>query len=259
MTTKIEWIFLVVVLLISPWGSVQTVGAYEYEETPHRYWDWDPPINNESATAEEDAEATASATVGGTVSCYATAYTWAKDGDGATADISSYASWGLSWEWNGPPATAPGGTLSWEHDADGSATANGENTVGSGEALSAAGASSETSSSSPGSSSWATGNAEASVYDNATATGEASADGSPTPDVYPTENPGTGRYYYSVTWDSFADGTEAILDGTSYVSFSGGVSCYCWSGAGAGPHAIGAEAWADATSHGGGGLEASFP
>ena len=233
MTRRIDWMFLcVVVLLITPWASLQTVAHYEYEETPQRYSDWDPPINNESSTAEEDAEATASATEDGTVGCYATAYTWAKDGDGATAGISSEASWGLFWEWNGPPATAPGGTLSWEHDADGSAIVDGNNIVANGSAFNVADASSGTSSGSPGSSSWATGNAQASVYDSDTATGEASATGSPDPDVFPSEYPDLGEYYYSVIWDSFADGMESIPVGTSYVSFSGGVSCSCWAGAG---------------------------
>jgi hypothetical protein len=240
----------------------QKAHGYEYEPTVDPYYVWDDPINNETSTMEEDAEAVAAATSGGTLTCYATVYTWATADDSARVDyMSSHAVWTKSWQWNGAPGTAPGGTLTWEHDGDGVVTTNAHNTLGGGGyAWSLSNADSETGSVNPNFGVYASGNANGYVTNDNYPTGGSSVSGVPDdPDAYPdNDTDDRGKYYYSMVWDSYEDGQETIPSGTGYVEFWASVWCDVYGAAGAGPTAS-SEAWADGAAHAGAGVEATFP
>lgn len=105
------------VLLVT---QVQRAAAYEYVGTLYEdeYDDASPEVH--TSTKWEDATASATPDKNdSTCSCGVHTYAWAKVEDSAIAFAMAWAMVSEEWVWNGPPGTAPGGTLDWNHDGQG--------------------------------------------------------------------------------------------------------------------------------------------
>jgi hypothetical protein len=228
------------------YGSVGTTGGasdYHYVNTGTK---------TELATADADAQ------TNGYAICSADAYTDANEGESAYALAWSYSYVIYTWTYPGPPGTtAPGGTLEWEHDGDGSVTVDGYNTMTQGgTASSSSSASNQTGVDSPSYESWASGHATGSVTNNNTpTTGDCywAVDGS-SPDPcdpwidmdYVSRSP--GAYGAGVSWDTYETGQEDIPQGTTYISVPGGPSCSCESETHTSPTGTATKAHADSSS-----------
>lgn len=231
------------VLLVLAMDSVETVKAYEYVEDIETYEDQSDGYNRRTSTYIEYAYASANAEDlgdgAGAGDCDVSTHTWAEN-DTAVADSSADAAWHIDWTWDGPPGTAPGGTLSWYHWGFGHANAWGHNdeitdpnTQG---AFSVANADSQTCAlGTPGGLAYATINALGYVYDDERGQGAVSAEGEPEyPWTGPDPQTGYSWYDMSIDWDLEAEDEETIAEGTSYVYFSGHVDCDNYSAAAAG-------------------------
>ena len=123
-----------------------------------------------------------------------------------------------------------GGSLYWENDGDGGATATGGGAAGeSGYAFSQGIASSGTrviadSGSTTGGTAWGC------VEDGYWASGNAYPAGDPNlpHTVYETEEPNDGYYYYDITWNGYYDSTDLIASGTQTFSVIGEAVCLAW-------------------------------
>jgi hypothetical protein len=220
--------------------GIATASTYVYSAVPYDYNTPAVLIYNETQWIEEIA-----AVSGEDVPEYDFAYvTCTADGyvrgTDDTADAGPWADGGIyrTWEWDGPPGTAPGGTLSWYHTGDGSAQAYGKtyNLVAGDTAQSDAYAfagSLVRPEATGGETAAAIGTASASVLNSNTGTGDYDIDGYPDPGSvyysYPTEEIGQGFAYFSVEWNAFyePDDPEDIPSGTSYVDLLGAVLCWC--------------------------------
>jgi len=230
-------------LVVSVTGLSQKGTAYEYVPSTDSY-------EYSSATPEErtdahwwDASASADADEStGDCSCGVHTYTWAKE-DSAVAEADADGAYSKDWDWNGPPGTAPGGTLSWSHDGQGFSSAYGHNWPNQGGAFSVANADSETCAQTSSTASYAWGNASGYVTDGGAPTASEAAGGSPEPYyVDPHWDYDWGMFDYSVEWAVWDEGDDPIASGTSHIDYAGGASCYSYSGASGGPSESGAEA-----------------
>jgi hypothetical protein len=229
-------------------GPVEYARGYQYVYGYSLYGGGEDSHYVETETKLEDGYAVATPSQTGNVTCSANITAWAQDDDSAALDVGAGGLTVLHWIWNGPPGTAPGGTLSWDQTGSGRAEAYGLNTVPNGthaendcEAYS--GVEGESSSKE----SWATGNAWGSVQDY------------DWPDEYgflaeqwPEESSGTlykqvadeGKYWYGGVWDSYYyPDDETIPSGTGTVTLFSYAGCSC-------------EGQADAWPDGGSGSEA---
>ncbi|OHB65912.1 MAG: hypothetical protein A2Y77_01320 [Planctomycetes bacterium RBG_13_62_9] len=251
MKQQIKWSLLVLAAIVALVAGMERVTlGYEYvvsEPDPDVYDANDSTPNDTTSTHDEYAFASGYANPNGTCTADVGTSAWAKDGDGAAPEAWAEAYWGRSWDWNGPPGTAPGGTLQWSYSGYGYLDAWGHNDVGDGQALSVASASGSTSGSgSEGTGGNAYGSASGYVYDDDLGSASASMGGSPEPSGGdPVENENYGSYEASIDWANYDGDSTSIPSGTSNVYFSGGASCDSYSGAGAGPYQSGAEAFAD--------------
>lgn len=120
------WIALGILTILLAVG-VQRAGAYEYDTTYYvtEYADHSDPIH--TSTRWEDATASSAADEY-TGECSAGTHTFseATRDDAAAADAVAHASFCIYWTWDGPPGTAPGGVLVWEHDGQGWAAIEGD-------------------------------------------------------------------------------------------------------------------------------------
>jgi len=100
------WIILLV-------GLTQKATPYEYVPSTDDYGEGSATPEDHTATHWEDATASAAGNRStGECSCGVHTYAWAKDSDYAYAEAHADGSYHKQWDWNGPPGTAPGGTLS---------------------------------------------------------------------------------------------------------------------------------------------------
>jgi hypothetical protein len=207
------------------------VHAYEYVAGAATYGSGPAYQYASTSTKYEHGSAGAEPYETGYVICSADGEGWAKNNDTASVDVGADALVVLYWTWDGPPGTAPGGTLSWLQDGDGGSEANGWNDLPNGGNASC---SSEANSGVEGdgwsSSSWASANANGSATDYAQGSGNCSATGSPSPATDPpVEDEGSGLYSYAINWDSFyePDDPETVASGTTTVTIFGYASCSC--------------------------------
>lgn len=220
-----------IVFLVIVTGTVRISNAYEYLQG-----DWDgytdadyTPYYNTS-TYYEYALAYSTANEGtGVCTCRAIADAKAKD-DYAIADADSYAYLITDWTWNGPPESAPGGDLTWIHDADGDYTgAWGYNTA---TAISTSEASTSSWSGGTAGSAYADVEVEGSIEDGETVEGDCDWDADPEGEFYVDEEENVieydtpPNYVFSVDDWSFSTGDEeTIAAGTTLIQFYGGVDC----------------------------------
>jgi len=232
MNAKRRWYELLLsgmtVLLILLTGTVRISNAYEYEPGDwegYKDADYTPPDSGptwfENALAYSNADEE-------TGVCTCRAYTDAKaKGDYAIADADSYALLLTDWTWNGPPESAPGGYLTWIHDAEGDYTgAWGYNTA---TAISTSEASTSSWSGGTEGSAYADVEVEGSIEDGETVEGEADWDADPYGEFDEgtvTEYDTHPNYVFSVDDWSFSTGDEeAIAAGTTFIQFYGGIDC----------------------------------
>jgi hypothetical protein len=91
----------------------------------------DYPDSN-TATMEEYSDLDTVAQDWGFCQCYASTRCWAAAVDSAYTNVLAAAYWEVSWEWEGPPSTPPGGSLYWEIYSNGITHAWGETDPGDG-------------------------------------------------------------------------------------------------------------------------------
>ncbi|UCG49355.1 MAG: hypothetical protein JSU94_06135 [Phycisphaerales bacterium] len=258
---RFRWLLpTLAILSLLALGATQTAIADEYDEDLETDTYVDDPDDIFTSTEIEDGDASAYANEGGYVSCSADAYTWATDGAGASTNPSAWASWKKTWEWDGSPENAPGGTLSWSLDGDGFAESWGGVDVGNnGGGLSVGDADSSTYSGSTGSSAYGIANAFGYVQNQeyATATASISASVTPNPNRQTVEKY-YGSYYASIRWGIYDSSDDNIASGTTYIYFYGKASCECLSASGAGPSGAGAEASTDVNANADANVTASF-
>jgi len=96
-------------LAIAP---VKNAGAYSYVASgPYLPTYSEKTENSETSTHSSESSVDADALSYGYVTVEAGTYAKALDGDSAVPSASAWAGWQKYWEWDGPPGTAPGGTL----------------------------------------------------------------------------------------------------------------------------------------------------
>jgi hypothetical protein len=254
---------LAVVLVLTA-GVAPSVMAYQYVESdPDTYEYEDDPEDVYTSTSIEDTSAIPAAQEDGDCACAVATYAWATDGDSAVAIAEAYGAWQKTWEWNGPPGEAPGGTLSWSHWGGGSAHVVGAIYLGTnGGAMSVASADSSTDGSGSGGGSYGTSNAfgyvdtttSADTYSGTSATGD------PEEGFWSDADSDTAYYSYDeeIDWGVYGSDDDSIASGTSYVYFSGGAWCDNFSAAGAGPLGSEAEAGGGSGANASVSLSASF-
>lgn len=226
-------------------GAIKNVSAYQYAVSgPYTPDDTDKTATSHTSTHISEADASAVAQSCGYCAASVSTYTAAIHADSAVASSSAVAGWQKSWEWDGPPGTAPGATLEWVSDGVGFASCYGHSDPSTdGGALSVASADCYGA---------GTGSQEAGAYGYGSVFGyvedwdwaSADAEAYGTPDdngqtgyaIY-EEEPwgGSGYYDCSAEWQANFGSTANIPSGTSYVYYNGGVVCSDYSGAGAGP------------------------
>lgn len=236
MRRRSEWfqitLGLVMILLVT---GMQVAGAYEYEETPDEYEFATPEVI--TSTRWEDATASADADVE-EATCSCGVHTWSRVYEDDFAEASAYA-YGLhstDWVWNGPPGTAPGGSLAWTHDGQGGAAIEAGREGSGGSTHAAASAWSLTGADAPGGLSEFFGIAEGSVDDTDLAsvsrdydvTEGASFDWDPYPK--PPGGAGYGWFEVFIDWEVYDfDDSDTIAPGTAQFSFSGAAICDSYS------------------------------
>lgn len=202
-----------------------TVTAEYVQSGPTRGTLKDDPADTETSTKVEYTDVDVDAQTWGYCYCRVYARSWAKAVDSASADASGEGYWQKSWQWQGPPSTPPGGTLSWYIYAEGSADAWGNSNPGSGgSAISDAnGYSCAFYARSTGSTYDGGARAYGYVQNNNEGTGDATvylpAQG--TKDKYH----GPGYYDYSADWTLTGDDDDSVASGTSNVYVLAGAAC----------------------------------
>ncbi|UCG49353.1 MAG: hypothetical protein JSU94_06125 [Phycisphaerales bacterium] len=192
----------------------------------------------------ETAETYALATDYGITRCSIQIYTMGKNGYAGAVDASANAYWTKTWEWDGAPGAAPGGTLSWNTVEDGYARVEGNTDPGdNGGAVAVSDAETYTCTASNGSSSYAYSELFGYVTDDDMATLDYSDGGSGVFfEIVWGGDADYGYYVFTSIWHAYDYDDDSIASGTSYVYFQGYSSCDCSSAAGAGPNGSGAEA-----------------
>lgn len=240
-----KWSWFCTVVLVFGIAPVNLARAYEYVTSGPSYdYDSDDSPDSSTSTHIEESDADGDADEGGY--CWGTVltYTWAKDGDSASADGGGWGSWSKSWDWNGPPGTAPGGTLDWVANGSGDAYVDGSTDPGqSGGASASASASSYSGGGGSGGSggagtAWASGSVEdddpGSIDGNAYTSHGDRRNYDPHFDY--------GSFWAYAWWVCNAGDSTSIPSGTSSVYFGGIASASGSSDASAGPVQSGAEA-----------------
>jgi hypothetical protein len=147
----------------------QTARAYYYVPNTDKYEYDDATPEEKTSTLWIEGSAIASVDESsGEASASVHTYAWAKQ-DGGIAEAEADAVYSCDWDWNGPPGTAPGGSLNWSHDGSGYASINGSNSAGDWQLSNmacGASASAHTSAYGTGASSSGTGSVSASVSDD---------------------------------------------------------------------------------------------
>ncbi len=262
MSFRLSGLFGLALLLVLAMGTAKTGVTYEYVASEPSFGSAsDDSEDSSTSTHTEESDADGSADEGGYCNASARTYAAAWDGDGAIADASAWGSWSQSWEWNGPPGTAPGGTLSWVANGGGSAAVSGDTDPGDdGGALSASsGSGSEGGSGSGGSGGSGWGYVSGYVQDDDWASLSGDVGVSYGNQTYIGGIEDYGHYNAAVLWQCNTGESTSIPSGTSSVDFGGGASCDSYAGAGAGPLGSGATAGADGSAHADISLSASFP
>jgi len=255
MSMRCGWFaFDLVVLLILAASPIQNAGAYSYVASgPYLPTDMEKTENSESQTHSSEASVSADAYDYGYVTVDAATYAKAQDGDSAWPSASAYAGWQKHWQWDGPPGTAPGGTLDWYATAGGYSFCHGDTYPGvSGGAMSVADAGAT---GGAGGSGGAGDNGAHGVFGYVEDGSWAYAD-------YYSYGPDGGWYdgdYYEdygeyaaqASWNFDIGDYTSIPSGTSYVNYSTGVTCDTYSAVGAGPEESGAvaHAWTGVDAH----------
>lgn len=232
MSTKRRWYELLlpslVILLVLAAVTVKTANAYEYVQGDWEGYAYESAeIRDIGSTWEEYATTSSNANEEtGVCKCLLYVYAKAKD-DFALADADAYAFLLTDWTWDGPPGDAPGGELTWIHDAGGAKTgAWGNNTES---ATSSSGASAGSWSTGTEGSAWAYIDVCGYITNGETIDGECVPDADPYGELDPGEvNEYTTPPEYAFTVDgwSFSTGDEEIIaSGTTYIYFAGGIDC----------------------------------
>jgi len=255
MKPEVKW--FMTMLVVAAVATVPPVEADYVQSGPTAWTVDDNPANTQTSTMEEYTNVVTDSLPRGYCYCYVNTYAWAKAVDSALTDASGTAYWQVSWAWEGPPSTPPGGELKWDIDAEGSADAWGHTDPGAaGSAYSEADGSSLA---------WSARNA-------GTASGGINAYGWTQDDE--CRCPGwdglgleyttgwvidwyAGYYLIGVDWEMQEYDEDAIASGTSYVqvlagAYADGLSCASASGSGSDAEADAETlahvyAWPDAT------------
>jgi len=175
---------------------------------------------NATAVTEKDAGE-------GYCHCYVHTRSWAKGTDSALVDAYGYTYWQISWQWQGPPSTPPGGPLGWYIAAYGHVTARGDNDAGDdGTATSVADAPSGAWIARNGAnfsgSAWAHG----SVSDEDFAEGEYVVNWPALQNDDPSSwEQANGSFDFSVGWNLIDWGEDNVAEGTSQVVVLAGAAC----------------------------------
>jgi len=130
MKAEVRW--FMTILVVAAIATVRPAGADYVQSGPTAWTVEDDPADTQTSTMEEYTNVVTDAQTRGYCYCYVNTYAWAKAVDGALTDASGTAYWEVSWEWEGPPSTPPGGDLSWDLEAEGSADAWGNTDPGDG-------------------------------------------------------------------------------------------------------------------------------
>jgi hypothetical protein len=188
-----------------------------------------------------------------------------NDGQSASASSWSYSYVIYVWTYPGPPGTtAPGGTLDWEHDGDGSVAVAGWNTMTQGgSASSSSSAWNQTGMDSPNTESWWSAHATGSVTGNNTPTQYdcyQEVDGSAGDPWVTMERVvrTAGEYQAAVAWNEYADDQEDIPEGTTYITVVGDPTCSCESETQSSPTGTDTTALADSAADANAWIYATF-
>lgn len=233
MRRKCKWLQITLgVLMILLVTEMQRAGAYEYEETPddYKYEFETPDVGTDTKWEYAFAGAGADVEKG---ECHYQIHTITQVYADDSAEASAYA-YGLhstDWVWNGPPGTAPGGSLAWTHYGEGGAEITGDRAGSGGSTHAAASAWSLTGADAPGGLSEFFGIAEGFVddmdladVDNTTyyvtpGVEESHFERTPEPPG------GYGWFELSIEWDVTDWDSDSIAAGTAQFSFSGAAIC----------------------------------
>ncbi|MBN2128788.1 MAG: hypothetical protein JW741_04800 [Sedimentisphaerales bacterium] len=221
MKAEVRW--FMTMLVVTAVAPVPPVEADYVQSGPTAWTVDDNPANTQTSTMGEYTKVVTDSLPRGYCYCYVNTYAWAKAVDSALAAASGTAYWEVSWEWEGPPSTPPGGDLSWDLEAEGSADAWGNTDPGDGgSAYSEADASSFA---------WlarsaGTASGGISAYGDVqnSQTGYVDYDvlGEPDQATLSDFNREAGKYLIGVDWKMREYNDDTIASGTSYVQVLAG-------------------------------------
>ena len=224
MRLQMKWLLIAIAVL----AMAGTGSAGYIQSGPDAYVSEDDPANSQTSTMQEYTDVDTNAEDWGYCHCDVYTRSWAKAVDSASTDASGIAYWETSWQWQGPPSTPPGGTLSWSISADGRTNAWGDTDPGNGGSASsyAEGYSAAWIARSPGDTFSGGERAWGSVQDSDRATGELMPFGQAeeVPDTW-WFNLQDGFFELFVDWELSGGDNDTVASGTSVIQVLAGAAC----------------------------------
>ena len=248
MKSQVKWFITVLAMAAIVTGGPAEAGYVQ--SGPDAYTVEDDPADTQTSTMEEYTYVATDAHARGYCFCYVNTYAWAKPVDYASADASGTAYWEVSWQWEGPPSTPAGGTLSWDHEAEGSADAWGSTDPGDGgSAYSDADTSSLAWLARSGGIVSGGINTYGEVQNSQNGVPDYDVLGDPDSASISALSSGAGYYLIAVDWAMREYADDTIASGTSYVQVLAGAHADGWSYVSAFGSGSDAEAEAETLAH----------
>jgi len=224
MELQMKWLLQVIAVLVVVVAGTATAGYVQ--SGPYAYVSEDDPPNTQTSTMLEYTDVDTDAEEWGYCKCDVYTRSWAKAVDSASTDAFGAAYWEISWQWQGPPSTPPGGTLSWYIPAEGSTDAWGDTDPGNGgsaysyaEGYSAAWLARNTGGNFNGGA-WASG----SVQDDDYGTGSVGPFGEAV-ETGNWSNLQPGLFELFGDWELSGSDDDTIVSGTSFIQVLAGTAC----------------------------------
>jgi len=227
MRSKTKWLMIGLGVSVVLATGMQEPARAEYVQSGPIAWTVkNDPADSNTSTMEEYSQVYADAIADDAYCyCYVYAKSWAKGTDIAWVDASATAYWQVSWQWEGPPSTPPGGTLGWSISGDGRAEAWGWNVPrDDGSGTSTADASSTVWIARNTGTFYGSANASGCVVDYDPGDGELILSGAAVLTYPETVSVGFGTYTIVASWWMGGNDEDDVASGTSQVVVLGGTN-----------------------------------